>query len=34
VEIDRTLATRQPEAQWLARANWRDHDHRSRLYAA
>jgi uncharacterized protein (DUF934 family) len=34
VEIDRALATRQPEAQWRARANWRDHDHRSRLYAA
>ncbi len=32
VEIDATLAARQPEAQWLARANWRDHDYRSRLY--
>ncbi|MGI3185549.1 DUF934 domain-containing protein [Nioella aestuarii] len=34
VEIDRALATRQPEDQWLDRANWRDHDHRSRLSAA
>lgn len=34
VEIDAALATRQPEDQWLARANWRDHDHRSRLHAA
>ena len=34
VEIDRTLAARQPEAQWLDRANWREHDHRSRLRAA
>ena len=34
VEIDRALATRQPEDQWLARANWRDHDHRSRLRVA
>ena len=34
VEIDRALAARQPEDQWLARANWRDHDHRSRLRAA
>ena len=34
VEIDRDLAARQPEDQWLARANWRDHDHRSRLHRA
>lgn len=34
VEIDRALASRQPEAQWLARANWRDHDLRSRFRAA
>ena len=34
VEIDRALATRQPEDQWLTRANWRDHDHRSRLRVA
>ncbi|SFC04547.1 DUF934 domain-containing protein [Tropicimonas isoalkanivorans] len=31
VEIDDTLAARQPEAQWLARADWRAHDYRSRL---
>lgn len=31
VEIDEALAARQPEVQWLARANWRAHDHRSRL---
>jgi uncharacterized protein (DUF934 family) len=34
VEIDRALAARQPEDQWLARANWQDHDHRSRLRGA
>lgn len=34
VEIDRALAARQPEDQWLARANWQDHDHRSRLHGA
>ncbi len=31
VEIDASLAARQPESQWLDRANWQDHDHRSRL---
>lgn len=31
VEIDDALAERQPESQWLARANWRAHDYRSRL---
>jgi uncharacterized protein (DUF934 family) len=31
VEIDDDLAARQPEDQWLTRANWRDHDYRSRL---
>lgn len=31
VEIDEALAARQPEAQWLARADWREHDYRSRL---
>ncbi|MDK3072036.1 DUF934 domain-containing protein [Sedimentitalea sp. JM2-8] len=31
VEIDDDLAARQPEDQWLARANWRDHDYQSRL---
>ena len=33
VEIDDDLARRQPEPQWLARANWRAHDYRSRLGA-
>ena len=33
VEIDEDLAHRQPEEQWLARANWRDHDYQSRLRA-
>lgn len=31
VEIDDALAARQPEPQWLARADWRAHDYRSRL---
>lgn len=31
VEIDADLATRQPEQQWLDRANWRDHGYRARL---
>ncbi len=31
VEIDDALAARQPEDQWLARSNWRDHDYRARL---
>ncbi|WFE73588.1 DUF934 domain-containing protein [Roseinatronobacter sp. S2] len=31
VEISDDLAARQPEAQWLARANWRAHDYRSAL---
>jgi uncharacterized protein (DUF934 family) len=31
VEIDDDLATRQPEDQWLARADWRAHDYQSRL---
>ncbi len=31
VEIDDALAARQPEADWLARADWREHDYRSRL---
>ncbi len=30
VEIDAALAGRQPEAHWRARANWREHDYRSR----
>ncbi len=33
VEIDAALAARQPEPQWLARADWRAHDYRSRLRA-
>ncbi|WP_439124518.1 DUF934 domain-containing protein [Marivita sp.] len=31
VEIDDDLAARQPEDQWLARANWQAHDYQSRL---
>ncbi|KUJ80137.1 DUF934 domain-containing protein [Ruegeria profundi] len=31
VEIDSELATRQPEEQWLARANWKDHSYQARL---
>ncbi|EEB84385.1 DUF934 domain-containing protein [Roseobacter sp. GAI101] len=31
VEITDDLAARQPEDQWLARANWQDHDYQSRL---
>jgi uncharacterized protein (DUF934 family) len=31
VEIDAALAARQPEEQWLARADWRAFDHQSRL---
>ena len=31
VEIDDALAARQPEAQWLARADWRRFDHQARL---
>jgi phosphoadenosine phosphosulfate reductase len=31
VEIDAALAARQPQDQWLARADWRAHDYRSRL---
>lgn len=31
VEIDADRAARQPEAQWLARADWRAHDYRARL---
>jgi uncharacterized protein (DUF934 family) len=34
VEIDEALARRQPEHQWLARADWRAHDYRARLGAA
>ena len=31
VEIDPALAGRQPEGQWLFRANWRAHDYQERL---
>ncbi len=31
VEIDQTLAARQPEDQWRARADWRANDYQSRL---
>ncbi len=31
VEIDDALATRQPEDQWLFRANWKAHDYQARL---
>ncbi len=31
VEITDDLAARQPQDQWLARANWRNHDYQSRL---
>ena len=31
VEISDDLAARQPEGQWLARADWKAHDYRSRL---
>ena len=31
VEIDRDLAARQPQDQWLARADWQAHDYQSRL---
>ena len=31
VEIDHTLAGRQPEDQWLSRANWQDNNYQTRL---
>ena len=31
VEIDPALAERQPEEQWLFRANWQAHDYQERL---
>lgn len=31
VEISQALAARQPEAQWLARADWQRHDYRAGL---
>jgi uncharacterized protein (DUF934 family) len=33
VEIPDDLATRQPQAQWLARADWQAHDYLARLKA-
>jgi uncharacterized protein (DUF934 family) len=33
VEIEEALAQRQPEDQWLARANWRDNWYQARLRA-
>jgi uncharacterized protein (DUF934 family) len=33
VEISADLAARQPADQWLARADWRAHDHQTRLRA-
>lgn len=31
VEIDDALAARQPQDQWLARANWQQHNYQARL---
>lgn len=31
VEIDAALAARQPEDQWLSRANWKDNDYQARM---
>jgi len=31
VEIDQSLADRQPEELWLSRANWQKHDYQKRL---
>lgn len=33
VEIPDEIAARQPWPQWQARADWRAHDHRTRLFA-
>jgi uncharacterized protein (DUF934 family) len=33
VEIPDELAARQPEAQWISRADWKSHDYQSRLRA-
>jgi uncharacterized protein (DUF934 family) len=33
VEIPDELAARQPEAQWISRADWKAHDYQSRLRA-
>jgi len=34
VEIPAALAARQPQDQWLARADWQGHDYRARLRRA
>ena len=34
IEISDELAVRQPEGQWLRRADWRAHDYQSRLRGA
>ncbi|MFT6168518.1 MAG: hypothetical protein ACJAR9_000628 [Celeribacter sp.] len=34
VSISDDLATRQPEAQWLARADWQAHDYQARVRRA
>lgn len=31
VEIDESLAARQPEADWTARSDWQDNDYQARL---
>jgi hypothetical protein len=31
IEISEALAARQPEADWLFRANWQKNDYQSRL---
>ncbi len=31
VEIDEALAARQPEADWIARADWQENDYQARL---
>ncbi len=33
IEIEAELAARQPEAQWLSRANWRDNDYQALVRA-
>ncbi|WP_380058554.1 DUF934 domain-containing protein [Falsihalocynthiibacter sp. SS001] len=33
VEISDELAARQPEEEWVFRANWKDHDYQSRVRA-
>ncbi|MBD3663002.1 DUF934 domain-containing protein [Sulfitobacter aestuariivivens] len=34
VEVNSEIAARQPQDQWLFRANWQDHDYQSRLKGA